>query len=149
MGGLTTEMQEVIRKNLPAQVGEVLKKELQALVSVRETLRIKEESLENFKKEIEKLSRFQDVENAQKSKQAELNQKERELTDKEIKLEISMLKKELEMTQISRVEIKDLVASLFRNLEFRKAVYGTQPFQSADGYVSQGQKDHTEDTKIE
>lgn len=146
---INKQITEAIEQNLPKAVGDTLRKRLDLIDSLEkekeETANLNVRLLED----LEKLKSYRDIDQTLKSKEATLIADRKKMDEEAVRAEVTLLQKELEYVKGSRAEIKDLVSSLFRNLEFRKAVYGTQPFQSADGYVSQGQKDHTEDTKIE
>ena len=136
MKDLQNEIREAIEKNLPMQVGKVLKQELAMLAQLRaefDELTLKYKTVSEKNDELNEL----------KLKSEDLNKKETEIkllqakvADEKKGMELTLLKKECEMTLASQNNIYQLVNSLFRNIEFRKTVYGQVPVTDNQGYTT-------------
>ncbi|MCK9417265.1 hypothetical protein M0Q97_11515 [Candidatus Dojkabacteria bacterium] len=126
MNELEKEIQEAIAKNLPSQVGEVLTKKLEELENVKRQnssfqlkLKSKEEEIEAYLETIEKLRRFDDMEQTLIKKEKELQDRER--AQKIFELE-TQLKCEIEKTTFGN----SILNSLVRNIEYRKNVFNNE-----------------------
>jgi len=149
MEDIQKEIREAIEKNLPLQVGKVLQKELAALEQLRK-------EFDELTAQYETVSEKNDELNELKLKSEDLDKKETEVRLKQEKvdnqtkdLELNLLKKECEMTLASQNNIYQLVNNLFRNIEFRRSVYGTVPMQDNQGYISSQNFNKDMDEKAE
>ena len=136
MKTLEKEIHESIAKNLPSQVGEVLKARLeQAEFDAKE--------LEKSKKEIEYNNQTITELNAQvikngdlNKREAELNAKAKELEERENKAEIESLKVKLEASKTIADNNKEMAMGLVRNIQYRKNIFDYEnqaPYQDPNG----------------
>lgn len=126
------EISEIIEKNLPAQVGDVLRKRLQqadeyeGLIKLQvESIKIKDELIEKQDAEIRAYKRFDD-------RNAVLDQKEKDVSNAQIELRIKTLEYQLDSEKDKTNFSKDVALGLVRNLEYRKSMVGSE---SQNGYT--------------
>jgi len=136
---LEKELQESIKKNLPQQVGEVLKQRLeQADKDANEVKRLKElldkyaDDKIGLEKQIEEYKQFD-------SRNSLLESREKEIETKEKQLEVETLKYQLQ-SEKDKTEFSQKVAlGLVRNVEYRKNIFDTetsgQPVTDTNGYT--------------
>ena len=119
------KLNELIRENLPQQIGEQLQKELEDLKQLRQSDKDKDETIKNQQEEIQKLK-------ALEIKQLELDQQQIELSEYKKQLDIQRfeIEKELSVIQAKKESLAErnsdifsLVNSLTRNTSFRKSVF--------------------------
>ena len=114
------EIQELIAKNLPAQVGEVLKKRLEdadkyeVLVKAqKEMLNDKDGEIKCLKAEIEKYMKFD-------TRNSELDQREREISKRENTMEVWEAKLKLAEAEKRISDNVNFVGMVFKSPVFRK-----------------------------
>lgn len=123
---INLEIQESIKKNLPAQVGEVLKERLQKADEYSERVKT-QEALINRLKETETSLRDSLSKHAQLDvREADLDRKDIELTKVLNELEISKLKYQLESEQDKTKFAKDVALGLVRNIEYRRHTFNNE-----------------------
>jgi hypothetical protein len=124
------EIQEIIKKNLPQQVGEVLKLRL-------------EQAEKDAKKVIELENKISQLEKTVNEKQSELssyklldernsklNEREELLNKKQHDLDLDILQHKLESEKDKSEFAKSVALGLVRNTEFRKSVFDSENQQS-------------------
>lgn len=123
---LEQELQESIKKNLPQQVGEVLKERLEQadrdakrVLSLEKEVKNLEEQEEVFKGIIEDYKKFD-------ARNTDLDSREKTLEDKIIKLEIEQLKYQLSAEKDKTVFSQNLAMGLVRNTEYRKTIFDSE-----------------------
>lgn len=149
MSDLKEEIRKAIEKNLPKEAGDLLRRRLDEADKTDQALKLANETNATLKKRAGELEELRISRDDLESREATLKVDRAKLDAEAIRAEVTMLQKELEYVKESRVEIKDLVNSLFRNLEFRRNVMGTVPFQNQQGYVEQGNKDEDHKETLE
>lgn len=147
------QIREVIRKNLPLEVGETLQNELERLHTLEgEFKRLKEDytNCDKDKRDFKaQLSRHADLD----QRERELDAKDRELQELERNLKVQELEIKLKCEYEKSQFTKDVALGLVRNLEYRKTAYNghSTPLMDNNGYV-QNYTDSTnsdETTKVE
>lgn len=133
---METEIKAIIEKNLPAQVGDVLKLRLEQaekdVVKVKqqeEALQSKNVTITGLEKQVADYKKFDE-------RNATLEAREKAVADGERNLKVATLEFQLtaekEKTQFS----KDVALGLVRNTEFRKHIFDSenqQGYQGANG----------------
>lgn len=136
---LEKELQESIKKNLPQQVGEVLKQRLEQADKDARTVKLQEESIEIFKRDIKNL--HSEIENyikfEERNKQLEF--REKEIEKRERALDLETLKYQLQAEKDKTIFSQNVAMGLVRNVEYRKNIFdsesGGQPFIDGNGYT--------------
>ena len=132
MKQLEQEMQEVIKKNLPAHVGDALKERLEQaekdaikVTQLEEALQSKNVTIIGLEKQVADYQKFDE-------RNATLETREKAVSEDERNLKITILEFQLnaekEKTQFS----KDVALGLVRNTEFRKHVFDSE---NQNGYT--------------
>lgn len=152
---MNQEIEEIIKKNLPAQVGEVLKKQLDQAEKDAATVIHQKERIEQQQTEINalsvKLQKHYDLD----QREAEIKTRELNVSDKERAIEVFALQIRLEEANKRAELISGFTAALVRNTEFRKTIFDSEtqsPFQDVNGtwhYPSPTSKSHTENKTAE
>lgn len=136
---LEKEIQESIKKNLPQQVGEVLKGRLeQADKDSAEVKRLDElvgqyaSDKAALEKRIEEYEKFDE-------RNANLNSREKELETERNNLELEKLKYQLQSEKDKTAFSQNVALGLVRNTEYRKNIFDSetsgQPFLDGNGYT--------------
>lgn len=133
MENLEKDMQELIKKSLPAHLSDTLnerldlipklEKENDSLTKLLNTIRENNNELNNKLQEYMKYA----------SISAGFDQRERELKEKEIKFEVDSLKVKLEAEQYKSQFSKEVVLGLVRNTEYRKEVFNNHAVNGRTG----------------
>lgn len=131
---MNKEIEEIIRKNLPQEVGETLKKVLEEGDVAKENLKLLQEDYEHVRDARDKYkSKLKDHVDLD-IRENNLNNKESELKEKERNLEITELKIRLDEANKRSIEISGFVSSLVRNTQFRESVFGSTSKSTLDQY---------------
>ena len=120
------EIQEIIKKNLPQQVGDVLKVRLeQAEKDAKKVIELEE-----------KLKQFQTIINEKQSellayklcdeRNLKLDEKEKVLNKKQHDLDLEILQQKFESEKDKSDFAKSVALGLVRNTEFRKSVFDSE-----------------------
>lgn len=130
------EIEEIIKKNLPAQVGEILKERLEkadgdaAMVLYLQNRVVEQDKeIQTLNKRILEYEKF-DVRNAQ------LDSKENELKEIERNLKIVTLEYQLQSEKEKTDFSKNIALGLVRNVEYRKTIFDSEnqaPYIDAGG----------------
>lgn len=120
------EIQEIIKKNLPAQVGDVLKTRLEqaerdanSVANQREQIISKEATIKELEEQLEKYRKF-DIRNDG------LDKREVELNKIKHDLDLEILKAELVNEKDKSVFAKSIALGLVRNTEYRKTIFDSE-----------------------
>ena len=128
------EMQEVIKKNLPQHVGEVLKQRLEKAecdaVEVKELSRQLDKKNDLIKKLEESIFNYNKLDD----RNAALEAREKAVAEKETKQKIAELEYQIHNEKDKSQFAKDVALGLVRNIEFRRNVFDTE---RKDGFVGQ------------
>lgn len=123
---MTTEINEIIQKNLPAQVGDVLKQRLeQAEKDVKELDQAKKQReldlkrIEQLSAEILEYKKFDE-------RNASLETKEESLREQERNLKINMLEFQLEVEKNKSDFVREVTMGLVRNTTYKKNVFDSE-----------------------
>jgi cell shape-determining protein MreC len=122
---MKNDILKVIQENMPAQVGDVLKEQLQDLELFRGRMGDAVKEIEKYEKKVAKLEELKLEDKELKERKTGLDTREVGLDKKEREQELAMLKKELELEKVNKTEIVGLATSLFRNIDIRKHIFGT------------------------
>jgi hypothetical protein len=120
------EIQEIIKKNLPQQVGDVLKvrleqaeKDANLVVQLKNKISQLEESV---KKQLDLLDEYELLDR----RNSKLDEREVLLNKKQHDLDLEILQQKFENEKDKSDFAKSLALGLVRNTEFRKSVYDTE-----------------------
>lgn len=125
------EFQEIIKKNLPAQVGDVLKERLEQAdkdVKLIDSLRVANES---YVKKIQELNLIVDGYKEFDERNLNLEKREKEVSERERQQEIEKLKYQLESEKNKTEFTKEVALKLVRNTEYRNNIFDSE---FKDGY---------------
>jgi len=150
MDATTQEINEIIKKNLPAQVGDVLKQRLAQADAyesdVKHLTGVKvsnEATIIGLESKIKEYEQFDNRNAALDAREKELDNKERNLKIAELEFKLA---NEKEKTQFSQ----SVAMGLVRNIEYRKSIFDSEtqsPFIDANGtwqYPQPTSKNHEE-----
>lgn len=116
------DIKEAINKNLPSQVGDVLKRKLEEgdrLIEINKTLK---QNTNVITKEYDKLKAKETLLNNAKIKLGDAIAKE-----KEVELREELIKLKEEHCEIRVADCKDIVSKVFANNRFKYQQYGNIP----------------------
>ncbi len=143
------EIEEIIKKNLPAHVGETLKK-------VLEKAKIDSEKVDNLDKAL--TQRFSEIV-ALKSQISEyekydvrntkIEEREQKVQEQERSLEITILKVKLEESEKRADQVSEYTKGLVRNIEFRKTIYDNQSEPYKDQYGGTQYQNKTQHSDVQ
>lgn len=139
------EFQEIIQKNLPAQVGEALKKRLEVADQAdSEIPRLKSEirNLQTSNAALqEKIDEKDKIESMISIQQSQLEKIEKEQHD----LDLERLRIQLEVEKDKSSFVKDIAMGLVRNQEFRRQLFDSKsgPEGGVDQYGNTRYATHT------
>jgi len=121
------ELEEIIKKNLPAQVGDTLKKVLEKGKKDAEELDIFTNANRALKADVKTLEgrveKYQEFD----ARNSALDAREKELEDKERNLEIELLKMRLDTQKTIAANNQEVAMGLVRNTEYRKHIFDNKP----------------------
>lgn len=137
---LQTEMQEVIKKNLPAEVGDVLRQELAAGKLAQERLLLIEEQNKELTKRVDKY-RLREVE-----MESVLN-REKAVTERENKAEVESFRLKAEESEKRAILAVLLVEKVFRSPVYSKNI--TESKNSYDNGSSKSESGSRNETVLE
>lgn len=128
------EIKEVIAKNLPAHVGEVLKKRLSELEeternhkALQELFVQKEKTISELNAKLSEYSKYDD-------RNSKLNIREAALEERERNIKIFELTTQLECEKEKTNLVNGLAHSLVRNTEYRKSIHNNSNIPVRDQY---------------
>lgn len=127
------EIQEIIKKNLPQQVGEVLKVRLeQAEKDTKKVIELESE-IANLKELIKSLTN--ELANYVKynERNSKLDEREVFLDKRQHDLDLQILQNKFESEKEKTEFAKSVALGLVRNTEYRKSIFGSE---NQDGYYS-------------
>lgn len=139
---LSNQIDQVIRDNLPQNVGDVLCQELARLQSSEDERTKLEDSIENLRAQNHKLTQTVSALRTQIQKQKDLEAKEQELQDKEQRLRCEKdIVTAVQSERDNRItDLKEVVGAVFSNNHFKYSRTRTVnklgvPIVDSDGYV--------------
>jgi len=130
------EIQELIKKHLPQQVGETLKVTLEHAEKDAKKVKEQDEKLIERRKEIDKLESIIQEYKKFDERNSLLDAREKELEAKENKLEIDELKYQLSAEKDKTEFSKNIALGIVRNTEYRKTIFDSEnqePYQDYTG----------------
>lgn len=123
---LEKEIQESIKKNLPQQVGDVLKQRLEQADKDKEALKAALNLNETQSKRIEKLQSDIDKHNSISDRENQLKEREVILSKGELELKLATVTYQLETEKEKTQFTKEVALGLVRNTVFRKTVFDNE-----------------------
>ena len=138
---MTNEINEIIKKNLPQQVGEILQKELaripqleKDLLDAKNAYNIAQSENREAQAELKQLKELKLEMEALRKERADIEERQRNL-------KVTLLEKDLAAAQSINTNSMEILKGLVRNTNFRKTVFGTEPIaidgsQNCGGYVA-------------
>lgn len=145
------EIAEIIKKNLPAHVGEVLKERLEQ--ADKDTVKLKQQEtalaeknnkITSLEKTIEEYKQFD-------TRNAAITDRENKVTEAERNLKIATLEFQLQSEKDKTTFTRDITLGLVRNIEYRKTIFDSQSingrYDDKGNYIQpySETKNHTED----
>lgn len=120
------EIKSIIEKNLPAQVGDVLKQRLDQadkdaarVKQLEETLGNRDQEITSLNNKIQEYKKFDE-------RNAALEAREKAASDMELKLELETVKFKLAAEKDKTDFTKQVALGLVRNLDYRKVIFDSQ-----------------------
>lgn len=138
MKQLEQEMQEVIKKNLPAHVGDALKERLEQATKIEQDNKTLLDQVEKLKTSVTNTEAKYNACNVElialKAKESELQKKETNLFTKEKQLEIREIRVLNEITKKESAEksvadLKEVIGIVFKNPTVQKSAFESQTGQ--------------------
>lgn len=131
------DIKDSISKNLPAQVGDVLKtrleqaeKDAKAIIKLNEELKTKKELLDE-------LSNINSDLNAKLHLHKLLDEREKTLEKREIRYEVELLKKDIECQKLIAANTIAMMATVFRNPTYQESHFKNNMVPvTQNGYTS-------------
>lgn len=144
------QIQEIVKKNLPAEVGDQLKKHLNEAEATARKLQEAEGRLETYRKASERdLMRIAELE-AKLKTSGELDKREQEVTKREVRLDAHNADMRAQAAEHRAQAVYDLAALAFRSPRILRT---TQESESVpvviNGYTQQTTKSKTTDEATE
>ena len=144
------EIQDIIAKSLPAQVGEVLKKRLEQ--ADRDKARVEQlsQELDGKKHECSVLNETIAKHHNLTEREKGIEAREVDVSKREKNIEVIILQSKLEEANKRAELVTGFTHGLVRNVEVRKSIYDSEsqaPFQDSNGnwhYPQPTSKSHTE-----
>jgi hypothetical protein len=112
------QIQDLIRKNLPGEVGDTLRKHLQDAEGWKMALDNAKKVEENRVKQVIDLGRELESLKAQVKAAGDIEKREKEVTQREIKLAVTLAEKRAEAAELALGKIESLAALAFRSPVF-------------------------------
>lgn len=136
------QIQDLIRKNLPGEVGDTLRKHLQDAEQWKKDLDIAKRTEEGRVKQVEQYGVKVAGLEARLMIAGDLDKREAEVRKRENALEVTLAQKRAESAEYALMKVTELTALVFRNPTFvhteRKSVPIVMP--SGGGYINQGEE---------
>lgn len=128
------EIKELIEKNLPEQVGVILKDRLQQAEQDAKTVKEQKKTIEYLEESVkiksQKLAEYATLDERNKM----LEKREKALDEAARRLDITALEIRLKSEEEKTAFVKDVTLSLVRNTEYRRSVYSTHSEPDKDQY---------------
>lgn len=139
------QIQDLIRKNLPGEVGDTLRKHLQDAEQWKKDLDIAKRTEEGRVKQVEQYGVKVAGLEARLMVAGDLDKREAEVRKRENALEVTLAQKRAESAEYALMEVTRLTALVFRNPTFvhteRKSVPLVMPSSGGgSGYVNQAEE---------
>ena len=132
------EIQEIIKKNLPQQVGDMLKVRLeQAEKDAKKVIEL-EEKLKQFQTTINEKQSELSAYKLLDERNSKLDEKEQFLNKKQHDLDLEILQQKFESEKDKSDFAKSIALGLVRNTEFRKSVFDSEnqaPYYEGQNYI--------------
>lgn len=122
-----------IKKNLPAEVGAVLKARLEEVDYLEKALVVEHQTNDALDKAKEILSTKVESLNNKLAKHAALDEREGAITLREQQAELSMSKVQLDAEKRITSALQSALLGLVRNIEYRSSVYKNEPVVVPNG----------------
>jgi hypothetical protein len=132
------EIKDIIQKNLPAQVGEVLRVRLEQadldsarVKALENSLKSREELIDTQSEALQKYREFD-------SRNSKLDKREAELNERERNLKIELLEYQLDSEKEKTSFTKEVALGLVRNTNYRKSILDNETqagYQGPNGWV--------------
>lgn len=136
------EIKDIISKNLPAHVGDVLKKRLEeADADKNEKEKLKASLLEKIK-EVDRLGELIKVYQKNDDRNAALSIREAAVETAERNFKIATLEAQLAAEKDKTEFAKAVGLGLVRNIDYRKTVFGSQNLPETTSYAGGGSNTH-------
>lgn len=130
------EMEEIIKKNLPAQVGEVLSKELERLYKVETEHNYYKDIVSKNDVEIKELRSKLEEHRVLDAKLKTIEEAQEKLNNETRDLKVKILEYQLEAEKDKTDFTKNVALGLVRNTEFKKSIFDNeiqQPYTDSNG----------------
>ena len=144
------EIKEIIAKNLPAHVGDVLKTRLEQADKNDIKIEVQTKELEAKDKTIRELEKTIRDYSALDQRNSQLSAREKEVEDKERDLKIKTLEYQLDSEKDKTKFSQDVALGLVRNSEYRRSLFDniSEPGKDQYGnYVYNNKTQNSEETK--
>jgi hypothetical protein len=117
------DIQDAIEKQLPAQVGEVLRTRLEQAEKDAATVKHNATTLAEFRSDIRKLESQVEARDAKLKQHGDIDKREAEVAQRERDLKITLLEAQLVTEKDKSAFVKEVALGLVRNAEFRRSVF--------------------------
>lgn len=137
MSQLEQEIKDAIAKQLPAQVGDVLRSRLEQAQKDAEDLSVVKDRFEVLRNENAELRKQLARESAKLLAHGELEKREAEVTKRENKLAVELAEARAKNSETSTAALFNLMQIVFKNPTIKEQVFGSIGGHSGNNYQAQ------------
>ncbi len=130
---MEAEIKKIIEENLPAQVGDVLKKRLEQADRDVDTIKTLETNLKKRTGELKEANKEIETLRERWLRDDELKQRDETLTKRENKINVFQAELRAQEAQNRADEIFSLVDSVFKNPRIRKSIFNQHEYHNEKG----------------
>ncbi len=145
------DIQDAIEKQLPAQVGEVLRTRLEQAEKDAALVKSQAATITEFRSDVRKLEAQVETRDARLKQHAEIDKREAEVSQRERDLKITLLEAQLVTERDKSAFAKEVALGLVRNAEFRRTIFENSNKQvpTMPGAYTMGQNETSNTTTTE
>lgn len=148
---MTDEIKAIIEKNLPAQVGEILKQVLEQGKKDSETVKQQTEKINELVKSLREKEELIKTYREFDERNSALDAREKSCEIQERNLKIKTLEYQLEAEKSKTVFSQNIALGLVRNIEYRRELFDNASTQQLDQYgniINLNKTNNSAETKI-
>jgi len=124
---LNKEIADAIKKSLPAQVGDVLKKRLTQADEIESELGEQKKENGSLKIRVDRLEKLGLWDHRLEEREAELNKLDKQIDERMRNMDITLLQTKLDCAENKAKAFHDFTTGLMRNIEYRSSFLGHRP----------------------
>ena len=146
---LNKEIADAIKKSLPAQVGDVLKKRLTQADELESELDEKKSENKALKVRVDRLEKLNIWDNRLEERETVLNKLDEDINERMRNMDITVLQTKLDCAEDKAKAFHDFTTGLMRNIEYRSNAFGNTNRTDSSGISRADNYNHGTDAKAE